>query len=664
VTLLNDWEIESETPDQAQQAQDPTQPVAPVAAAPPPEAIAPPTDWQVEHEAPDTPDPVLPPPPAASPAAATAQASKSQTQQVLSNLLTLAPTVTAVKRTPQQQQLYDATLKKAQAADVQRRNTEQGEFGGVLPALGGTMPLPLGPEIRGGLAAAGNTAQNLYRDVTGQPTVPSGPIYDATREAEREYQAQTGKLHPVASTIGGILSGLGGGVEASGVSAAKALLPEALKSGLFSGATGAVTGATEGNTWEDRLQNAAKTGLLNAVAGFGLHAGLGGATNLVARGADPDLPGNVLRASGIATTAAQRAGPFFKSMEDLGKRLPIVGQAMTGLQSRQIEQYNRAVGLHALSFINENLPADIKAGFPLVQHVEDKIGDAYKWAMSLAPSYSLDKEFVDDATRIGSARPNLSNLDKDHWDSIVHDKLERLSDPAVSTDVVKRVYSELGDTQRELAKKGSDALAGMVGDLKRSVLGPIERAYPEARAAIGQADQAYRTYIPMNNAAKAAAVSRDGVFLPSQFGRAAVQQANGGGSLMAGKGRAVLQNLTSAASKVIPDSYGNPGTANAMTMASVIAGLMSPLTRGQWGPAIAAGKLGLVGAAAATPYLLKGRQIIEHLGDAAGPSALQNAALRLRQYAAKDPNVAPLYRAVTARLYPQQQATQPGRTAR
>ena len=93
---------------------------------------------------------------------------------------------------------------------------------------------------------------------------------------------------------------------------------------------------------------------------------------------------------------------------------------------------------------------------------------------------------------------------------------------------------------------------------------------------------------------------------------------------------------------MLPDSYGNPGTANAVGLGALGAqALYNPA-----GAAATATGLGVV----ATPYFLMGRKVIEQLPENATQAELQRAAQQLAELATKDPAVAELRRQVAARL--------------
>lgn len=184
---------------------------------------------------------------------------------------------------------YQRELVKQRGFNATRRKADEGGLThGVMPAFNGQAPLPILDEIAGGVGAIGNEATNLYRRATGKPTVSSRGVYEGIRDASNEYDAETRRLHPVASLTGGLLTGLATGPgKAAALKGGALLAPltkgQAVKQAVKVGAgTGAAYGALEGRTLGERLENAEK-GLVVGAGTGGLLEGV--ATPLVKAGA-------------------------------------------------------------------------------------------------------------------------------------------------------------------------------------------------------------------------------------------------------------------------------------------------------------------------------------------------------------------------------------------
>ena len=351
--------------------------------------------------------------------------------------------------------------------------------------------------------------------------------------------------------------------------------------------------------------------------------------------------GDILADIGVSSTIPQRMGRSAKGIEDLGKRAPILGPAQIGYQERQLGQLNRGVGLKALEPVGIGIPKEIKPGFEMVEYVDKKLGDVYDEAANMTPVVRMDDTLLSEAETIGAKVADLTESEQRLWASSLKDKLTRLSSGEVTGKMVKQIQSEVRGLRAEHAKKGNDTLAGMYGELERAIIGTVARANPQAASLIAKADEGWKVYSMMNDAARAAS-AKGGVFLPGQLNTQVRRAADRMGSNMAGKGKGPLQDIATAASEIIPDSYGNPGTANAIGLGGAGVGLMTePVTT----LAVGAGL-----AAAATPYMLAGRKVLETLPPTASRAQLAEAARKLAELASRDPEVAALQREVAARL--------------
>lgn len=328
-------------------------------------------------------------------------------------------------------------------------------------------------------------------------------------------------------------------------------------------------------------------------------------------------------------------------MYDLALRAPIVGPAISGARARVNTQFTRAPALAALRPIGETLPATLKPGFKTVAYVDERLGKVYEDAAALVPMATVDDQLASELADIAARKADLPESQAAHYDSIIANRFARLQRPDLSGAMVKKIQGELRTLAREQNAKGETSLGGMLEDAATSVMGIVARADPEAGAMIGRADEGWRVYSMMNDAS-AAASAKGGNFVPGQFNTEVRRGGRGLGSNMVGKGMAPMQDLATAASSVLPDQFGNPGTANAVGMGALGMGLLKAPVE----TAALAGGL----TAAATPYFVAARRVVEQLPPNVGREELEAAAKELADLAGRDPSVAPLLQAVQARL--------------
>jgi hypothetical protein len=412
--------------------------------------------------------------------------------------------------------------------------------------------VPFMDEFKAGSQALIDTAQgkgSFRENWAGQRAYQKG--------ARESYQEQ----HPIAANSA---KAAGYGVQAApaflsgGATVAPNVFAQSAKTGLLGAAERAAPvvgrnalagGAyTAGNVFADegslgeRVTNAGHSVLPGMALGAAVPLVVGapgaavrGGRNIFAPKAGS--PGATLADIGVSTTPLQRGGKGAKGLEDLGRRAPILGQAMAGYQERQLGQLNRGIGLKALQRVGGSIPKEIKPGFEMVDYVDGELGKVYQQAAKMVPRVALDEPLVADAARIGARRVDLSESEARQWDSIVADRLTRLKSGEASGETIKDIHSELGGLQREQARKGNDTMASMLGALRQAMMGTVARANPEAAKLIAKADEGWRIYSMMNDAA-AAASNRGGVFLPGQLNTQVRRAGNAMGSNMTGKGKA------------------------------------------------------------------------------------------------------------------------------
>lgn len=495
------------------------------------------------------------------------------------------------------------------------------------------------------LAAAGKTARDV---VTGRaPVQEVGNAFARNMREQRQIEDSYRADHPNIAALG---QGTGMAVQSlapMGQTAnAFAQAPRALnmaRGAVTAGAAAAGAALVDRGTGAERLKAASDAARNPLVLGLGA---AGGALAPAARRApksvsQPKTDAAILADIGVTTTIPQRMGRGIKATEDLVARAPIIGITKAGLQDRQLEQLNRGIGLRALQPVGLGIPKEIKPGFEMVEYVDDKLGGVYEKAAALAPRVDVGAGLTQDMARIAGRKVDLADSEARLFDSAIQDRMNRLSNGVPSGKMVKEIQSELGVLQAEAARKGQTTLSSMFGDARKALMDAIGRSSPQAGALIKRADKGWAIYSVMNDAA-AAASNRGGVFLPGQLNTQARASAKAFGSNMAGKGKGTLQDIATAASRLLPDSYGNPGTANAVGLGALgMHTVANPVS----GVATAAGLT-----AAATPYFLMGRKIIEQLPENASQSQLQAAARELARLATKDPAVSALRSRVAARL--------------
>jgi len=500
-------------------------------------------------------------------------------------------------------------------AEADRRLTTNGDNAARENALMQGVLLGGADELGGRAAQAGQMITNLSRQLQGLPIeVNSSDLNDAYVTTFRQQQGDFAQAHPVQS----IGLNIAGGALTGGASLG-AGLPAAIGTGA---AYGGVSGLNNGTgSFADRLPG--------AVAGAVVGGATGGAVQGIAQAAQRGSQGFAQRLSGISggtptgragdvrtlldsgvsLTPGQRMGGVVQNVENLAQRAPILGPAIRGARQRGSESLNRAVGLRALDNIDQGIPASVSPGSDMVGYVQRQLGSEFERGYSMVPDFVPDESLTNGLREIAAAKADLPPEIGRQFDNIINSRLERLTGSAVSGRSVGAIRSELNTLASGYLKSQDPAQQGlgrMISGVADELDNAIARQSPEAGAVLDKARQGYADYIRLERASTAA---NGNSFSPGQLS-SAVRTSDG--SVRRGavaRGEARLQDLSRAASNIMPDAFGNPGTADAIGLGALGTGLVTePVTT-------AAVATGLGGAA--VPYLMMGRKIVERLPSSA-----------------------------------------------
>lgn len=401
----------------------------------------------------------------------------------------------------------------------------------------------------------------------------------------------------------------------------------------------AMTVADRG-TASERVKAAQSAALVGGVLGGAGGALVGSAVKKAPKAIDSAK--DVLRQAGVSLTPGQRAGGMIKSAEDVAQRAPILGPAIRGARERGNVSLNRAVANRALSPLGEVVPANVKAGHEAVAYVEKRVGSLYDEAADMVPKVILDDDFATGLTNLEKGVAELNPDVATQFRNIFANRVSPALDKPMSGRDLRSIQKQIGKLAADKgasADEAQRALGGVLEDLNDELKGLMGRSNPDAGELIKTANEGWKGFVRLR--AAAAKSNKDGIFTPSQLATAvrSTDKSVGKGNVAAG--RAVMQDLSSAASEVMPDTFGNPGTADAVGLGALGMGVFT--APAQAIPAAAG--LGI----AATPYMLMGRKIVTELPPTASGPELQAAAAELARLAQKDPAVATLYRQVAAR---------------
>lgn len=431
-----------------------------------------------------------------------------------------------------------------------------------------------------------------------------------------------------------------------------AAAPTALQAAGRGAGVGAMAGAAYGagssvGPAENMIEGARDGAGMGAMTGGVLSGGgrvVGSAIGNATRGAMTSPRGQMVQTltdNGVSLTPGQRMGGLPQTVENLAQRAPILGPAIRGARERGVESLNRAVGNRALDAIGEGVPANVPVGGEMVQQVQSRLGEQFTRAYSMVPDFVPDEPLMQGLGRIGQAKTDLPPQMQQQFDAIIGERLARLQGN-VSGEQVGAIRTELSGLAAGYTRSQDPAqqgLGNMLNEVADELDGAITRANPEAGAILGNARDGYADYIRLERASTAAGGRP---FSAGQL-ETAVKASDGSVRRGAvGRGDARMQDLSTAARTIMPDQFGNPGTADAVGLGGLGVGMVTePVTT----TAIAGGLT-----AAATPYWAMARKVVDRLPANASRQQAEAAVAELDGLARQDANVIVLRDEIARRI--------------
>lgn len=449
------------------------------------------------------------------------------------------------------------------------------------------------PEVSGGRTALDQTLQGatygfsdeimdsigarIASQYTGEPYED---MYKQARQMSKERMGSEEKQHPYISGA----SQLVGAVALPGAGEGKVLgkvLPEAIKGskalgriakGTVGGATGgAAMGAgtaSEGN----RLEGAKEGAEIGGATGGILGTGLEGAGKLVAPHFDKAV--DLLRKEGVILTPGQLAtnsSKFAKWAENASTSIPLVGTVINNAKRNSIESFNTAVLNRALKPIGEKMPKGIEQGRASIAHVENAIGKKYD---ALVPKLSLklDQQFYQDSKDLATTIARLPEKEQKHFESIINSSFSpRDVNGAMDGRAFKAIDSELANDARTYSKSTAPEqrqMAIAINKMRGILRENLERSNPAYAKELQDLNTAWATF----SRAQEASIRRPGsggIFSPADLAQN-IKQSSTKGAFARGDG--LLQDLSDAGMKVLPNDVPDSGTASRSMWNAIVGG--------------------------------------------------------------------------------------------
>lgn len=451
----------------------------------------------------------------------------------------------------------------------------------------------------GGPAAAPGDG-SIYNEPVQTVDIPQS---SARQEGENWYQNADGSFKPLpqqaAETAGGFVQGVAKPFDKAADLLASAFGSEAPPAaqqmaaqlpgnapGRFAGNMAAVgwipggpvvQGAAGGALLSDRRD---ATGLL-IDAGLGAVGGKVGdiATRGVAGIVAPQLSDDLatLARAGVRTSPGQTAraqggtlNRFLARREDAATSHPLTGELVTNDRNRSLEDFNRAIANRALQEIGETLPDTVPVGRRLVAHTGDRLSAKFD---ELLPRMQArgDDEFLSDMADIHAETASMTPERAQQFNNILT-RLGRFfgdGGTALTGAEIKEVDKRLAaDAARYARSPDADQqqLGDALNETRDALHELLARSNPDMADQLRALNRGWKTLTQLENSSGTAS----GLVTPAGFSQAVKRSSDTVRRRGYARGEALNQDLSDAASAVLPSEIGDPGTATRLNQANIL----------------------------------------------------------------------------------------------
>jgi len=323
----------------------------------------------------------------------------------------------------------------------------------------------------------------------------------------------------------------------------------------------------------DNVVGVAGDALIGGVGGKVGERVIRGAANLAAPQLDDGLQTLVREGVSVTPGQAARTRPGFANKvvaaaEDRASGLPFVGDAITRDRGRSIRTFDTAAINRSLSPIGQSLPEGTTSGRRAIKYAGDKLSEAYN---DVLPQLSAtgDSGFIDDLSRIHSEVGDIARYGQ------FERTLRQLGDryfgngTSLNGDAFKAIETRLGEKARRYARS-PDADQQELGDAFEQVLGAVREMAARQNPAVADRLRAIN-----KGWASLTQVERAGLTTSGEFGPAGYSQAVRNSSATArrrgySRGEALNQDLSDAASDILPSDIPDSGTAGRWAQSNLL----------------------------------------------------------------------------------------------
>jgi len=448
----------------------------------------------------------------------------------------------------------------------------------------------LGETIKGVGAASQLLPESIISPQTSQNVIDIGRAM--TQGASKEFPIATGAgqigsyLAPAMALQKGV-NVIGSAVK--GIPQAANIIGKIPSYATAMGEQAAIGGATSALTTPTDEGRGQSTAVGTGLGALGVPA-MAGVSRILSPTMTPDVKKMIVEK--ISMTPGQIMGGFLKSFEDKATSIPILGEAINAAKIKGIEDLNRAAYKRAVEPIGGKVP--MATGREGIRNVQMQLEDAYD---NLLPklTFKPDPVLYDS---LSSLKKNVAGLKADDATMVSNDVKDmiqsRLSDKGIMDgDTFKVIEEDLNKIIGDY--KGSTGSQAAIGRAYQQSLADIReslgRNNPQFADELAKINTGYANFTRIRAAGARAGTSER--FTPHQLSAAVRSADRSAGKGQTATGKALMQDLTDAAERILPSEIKDSGTGGRIAFTNLK----------EW----------LLGAATAAPYMPGGRQITQAL---------------------------------------------------
>ncbi|MCP4089618.1 MAG: hypothetical protein GY746_07475 [Gammaproteobacteria bacterium] len=278
----------------------------------------------------------------------------------------------------------------------------------------------------------------------------------------------------------------------------------------------------------------------------------------------------------IPTTVGQRLGGAWKDVEDKLSSVPFTGKVIENARMRGYEKFNDVAINRALKPIGQELPGGLDP-YQKIAHTRKQLSEAYDNLLGRM-SGKIDDQFQSEFDKIvkmvdDGMPPELGKIFRKR---IEYETVKRITPHGkMSGESLKRIQEGLR-VNAEKFQKSQDPFQRDLGDAFASALDSfnsmLSRNNPTYAEALKRVNTGYANFKRVQDAAGKIGAD-EGLFTPAQLHNAVYKGRKGDSQFS--EGRALMQDLSGSAKKVLPNKVPDSGTAGRTMVGNVIPGIAS-----------------------------------------------------------------------------------------